>query len=299
MKKTNTITESQNQNSIDIDTKNVSEIVQIFYNDNKAILDGLEQSLDDIKNVVDLTISSLISGGRLLYVGAGTSGRLGVLDASECKPTFSVDKELVQGVIAGGERALTESIEGAEDKIDEVKNIINNKNISSKDIIIGISCSGSAPFVLEFLKLSGKIGATTVLITFNNVDNIKYVDKIIKTYVGPEIISGSTRMKSGTATKMILNMISSITMIKLNKTYGNYMVDLNVVNKKLEKRAINILKALTSLNNSEAQMILKKSKGKVKNAIIMTNLKVSYHESIKLIAKHNGNLRLILGNDKS
>ncbi len=299
MKKTNTITESQNQNSIDIDTKNVSEIVQIFHNDNKAILDGLEESLDDIKNVVDLTISCLISGGRLLYVGAGTSGRLGVLDASECKPTFSVDKELVQGVIAGGERALTESVEGAEDKIDEVNNIINNKNISSKDIIIGISCSGSAPFVLEFLKLSHKIGATTVLITFNNVDNIKYVDKIIKTYVGPEIISGSTRMKSGTATKMILNMVSSITMIKLNKTYGNYMVDLNVVNKKLEKRAINILKALTDLNNSEAQIILKKSEGKVKNAIIMNNLKVSYHESIRLIAKYNGNLRLILSNDNN
>ena len=126
MKKTNTITESQNLNSIDIDTKSVAEIVQIFHNDNKTILDGLEESLDDIKNVVDLTIDSLISGGRLLYVGAGTSGSLGVLDASECKPTFSVDKELVQGVIAGGERALTESIEGAEDKINEISNIINN-----------------------------------------------------------------------------------------------------------------------------------------------------------------------------
>ena len=299
MKKINTITESQNQNSIDIDTKSVAEIVKIFHNDNKTILDGLDKSLDDIKNVVDLTIDSLISGGRLLYVGAGTSGRLGVLDASECKPTFSVDEELVQGVIAGGERALTESIEGAEDKIDEISNIINNKNISSKDIIIGISCSGSTPFVLEFLKLAHKIGATTVLITFNNINCIKYIDKIIKTYVGPEIISGSTRMKSGTATKMILNMISSITMIKLNKTYGNYMVDLNVVNKKLEKRAINILKTLTGLNNAEAQIILKKSEGKVKNAIVMNNLKVSYDESIKLITKYNGNLRLILSNYKN
>ena len=131
------------------------------------------------------------------------------------------------------------------------------------------------------------------------IDNLKYVDKIVKTYVGPELISGSTRMKSGTATKMILNMISTITMIKLNKTYGNYMVDLNVVNEKLKNRAINILKALTGINNSEAQTALKKSKGKVKNAIIMTNLKVSYDESIELISKYNGNLRLILRSVKN
>ena len=299
MKKTNNITESQNQNSVDIDTKTISEIVQIFHNDNSSILDGIYDSIDDIKSVIESTLSCLLAGGRLLYVGAGTSGRLGVLDASECKPTFSVDDELVQGVIAGGVNALTKSIEGAEDKTDGVNDIIDEKNISSKDIIIGISCSGTAPFVLEFLKCSHKIGAKTVLITFNNIDNLKYVDKIIKTYVGPEIISGSTRMKSGTATKMILNMISTITMIKLNKTYGNYMVDLNVVNEKLKNRAINILKALTGINNSEAQIALNKSKGKVKNAIIMTNLKVSYDESNELISKHNGNLRLILQSDKN
>ena len=297
MKKTNNITESQNKNSVDIDIKSVSEIVQIFHNDNKSILDGLYESIDDIKNVIESTISCLVDGGRLLYVGAGTSGRLGVLDASECTPTFSVDDELVQGVIAGGVKALTKSIEGAEDKTDDVNDIIDEKNISSKDIIIGISCSGTAPFVLEFLKCSHEIGATTVLITFNDIDNLKYVDRIVKTYVGPELISGSTRMKSGTATKMILNMISTITMIKLNKTYGNYMVDLNVVNEKLKNRAINILKALTGINNSEAQIALKKSKGKVKNAIIMTILKVSYYESIKLISKYNGNLRLILRSD--
>ena len=297
MKKTNNITESQNKNSIDIDTKSISEIVQIFHNDNKSILDGLYNSIDDINNVIELTISCLLAGGRLLYVGAGTSGRLGVLDASECTPTFSVDDELVQGVIAGGVKALTKSIEGAEDKTDEIDDIIDEKNISSKDIIIGISCSGTAPFVLEFLKCSHNIGATTVLITFNDIDNLKYVDRIVKTYVGPELISGSTRMKSGTATKMILNMISTITMIKLNKTYGNYMVDLNVVNEKLKNRAINILKALTGINNSEAQTALKKSKGKVKNAIIMTNLKVSYDESIELISGYNGNLRLILSSD--
>ena len=297
MKKTNNITESQNKNSVDIDTKSVSEIVQIFHNDNKSILDGLYNSMDNINNVIESTISCLLAGGRLFYVGAGTSGRLGVLDASECKPTFSVDDELVQGVIAGGVNALTKSIEGAEDKTDGVNDIIDEKNISSKDIIIGISCSGTAPFVLQFLKCSHKIGAKTVLITFNDIDNLKYVDKIVKTYVGPELISGSTRMKSGTATKMILNMISTITMIKLNKTYGNYMVDLNVVNEKLKNRAINILKALTGINNSEAQIALNKSKGKVKNAIIMTNLKVSYDESNELISKYNGNLRLILRSD--
>jgi len=294
MKKTKNITESQNINSIDIDTKNISEIIKIFNHDNKDIIDGINNSSDDIENIVRLTLESLLDGGRLFYVGAGTSGRLGVLDAAECKPTFGVDSSMVQGIIAGGEKALSESIEGAEDKIDDIKGIIANKKISSNDIIIGISCSGRALFVLEFLKLSKKIGAKTALITFNDVDDIKYIDKMLKVFVGPEIISGSTRMKSGTTTKMILNMISTITMIKLNKTYGNYMVDLKVVNNKLLLRAVNIIKALTGIGSDEAEDILNKSKGKVKNALIMKKLNICYIESVELIKNFNGSLRLIL-----
>ena len=294
MKKRNNITESQNINSIDIDTKNISDIVNIFNDDNKCILEGINNSQNEIKEAVNITLESLLSGGRMFYVGAGTSGRLGVLDASECKPTFSVDDEMVQGIIAGGHRALSESIEGAEDNVDDVDKIIEKKNISSKDVVIGISCSGTAPFVLEFLNQSKNRNAKTIFITFNNIDPLEYVDKIIRTYVGPEIISGSTRMKSGTATKMILNMISTITMIKLNKTYGNFMVDLNVVNNKLENRAINIIKSLTGISGKDAREVLVKASGRVKNALIMTQLNITYKESINLLYKYNGSLRCIL-----
>lgn len=294
MKKTKNITESQNINSIDIDTKNISDIVKIFNDDNKDIINGISNSLDDIKDVVDITLQSLLNGGRLFYVGAGTSGRLGVLDAAECKPTFSVDDDMVQGIIAGGEKALSESIEGAEDKIDGVDEIINIKRISSNDVVIGISCSGGAPFVLEFLKQSKAAKAETVLITFNDIEEEEYINKTLKVFVGPEIISGSTRMKSGTATKMILNMISTITMIKLNKTYGNYMVDLKVVNKKLLLRAVNIIKSLTGASSDEAEELVSRSKGKVKNALIMKKLGVSYLESIELIKKFDGSLRSII-----
>ncbi len=294
MKKTKNITESQNINSIDIDTKNISDIVKIFNDDNKDIINGISNSLDDIKDVVDITLQSLLNGGRLFYVGAGTSGRLGVLDAAECKPTFSVDDDMVQGIIAGGEKALSESIEGAEDKIDGVDKIINIKRISSNDVVIGISCSGGAPFVLEFLKQSKAAKAETVLITFNDIEEEEYINKTLKVFVGPEIISGSTRMKSGTATKMILNMISTITMIKLNKTYGNYMVDLKVVNKKLLLRAVNIIKSLTGASSDEAEELVSRSKGKVKNALIMKKIGVSYLESIELIKKFDGSLRSII-----
>ena len=294
MKKTNNITESQNTSSIDIDTKGISEIVNIFNHDNKFIIDGINNSKHDIVEAVEITIEALVSGGRLFYVGAGTSGRLGVLDASECRPTFSVNDDMVQGIIAGGYKALSESVEGAEDDTKDVEKIINEKDITSNDVVIGISCSGTAPFVLDFLKKSKYRDAKTIFITFNNIEPLDYVDKIIRTYVGPEIISGSTRMKSGTATKMILNMISTITMIKLNKTYGNFMVDLNVVNNKLEYRAINIIKSLTGSSEENSRKALVDAKGKVKVALVMIEIDVTYKDAIDLIDKYNGSLRKIL-----
>ena len=294
MKKVNNITESQNTSSIDIDKKGISEIVNIFNDDNKSIIDGINNSKHHIVEAVEITIESLISGGRLFYVGAGTSGRLGVLDASECRPTFSVNEEMVQGIIAGGYKALSESIEGAEDDTKDVEMIIKEKGITSKDVVIGISCSGTAPFVLDFLKKSKYRDAKTIFITFNNIESLDYIDKIIRTYVGPEIISGSTRMKSGTATKMILNMISTITMIKLNKTYGNFMVDLNVVNNKLEYRAINIIKSLTGSSEENSRKALVNAKGKVKVALVMIEIDVPYKDAIDLIDKYNGSLRKIL-----
>ena len=180
MKKINNITESQNANSIDIDTKGISEIVNIFNHDNKSIIDGINNSKHDIVEAVEITIEALVSGGRLFYVGAGTSGRLGVLDASECRPTFSVNDDMVQGIIAGGYKALSESVEGAEDDTKDVEKIINEKDITSNDVVIGISCSGTAPFVLDFLKKSKYRDAKTIFITFNNIEPLDYVDKIIE-----------------------------------------------------------------------------------------------------------------------
>ena len=294
MKLNDKITESFNIKSKDIDKRDVLEILNIFNAEDKTVVEAVGDCLDIINDIVNIVIESLNNNGRLFYIGAGTSGRLGVLDAAECVPTFSVDSELIQGIIAGGERAMFQSIENAEDETKEITNIIKDKSIDSKDIIIGISCSGEAPFVLEFLKQSHQKNASTALITFNNIENLKYVDNILRVFVGPEIISGSTRMKSGTATKMILNMISTTTMIKLNKTYGNFMVDLKIMNKKLLDRGVYIIQSLTNLNQNEAKQLLTKSNGKVKNAIIMSELDVTYLESEELLQKNKGSLRNII-----
>ena len=291
MKLDKKITESSNIKSKDIDKKSILEILNIFNSEDEIVVKAVKNSLNEIHDIIDLTINSLSNDGRLFYVGAGTSGRLGVLDAAECVPTFSINSELIQGIIAGGEEAMFKSIENAEDKTSEISSIITDKSISSRDMVIGISCSGGAPFVLEFLNQSKQNGASTALITFNDIEDLLYVDHILKVFVGPEIISGSTRMKSGTATKMILNMISTTVMIKLNKTYGNFMVDLKIMNKKLLDRGIYIIQSLTQLDRKEAQSLLNQSNGKVKNAIIMHELDVTYLESEKLLKRNNGSLR--------
>mgnify|MGYP001389756286 FL=1 len=291
MKLDKKITESSNIKSKDIDKKSILEILNIFNSEDEIVVKAVKNSLNEIHDIIDLTINSLSNDGRLFYVGAGTSGRLGVLDAAECVPTFSINSELVQGIIAGGEEAMFKSIENAEDKTSEISSIITDKSISSRDMVIGISCSGGAPFVLEFLNQSKQNRASTALITFNDIEDLLYIDHILKVFVGPEIISGSTRMKSGTATKMILNMISTTVMIKLNKTYGNFMVDLKIMNKKLLDRGIYIIQSLTQLDRKEAQSLLNQSNGKVKNAIIMHELDVTYLESEKLLKSSNGSLR--------
>ena len=298
MKNNNKTTESSNIISKDIDTKNISEMISIFNHEDLKIIKSIQEVSDDIEKIIKHTINCLKNNGRLFYVGAGTSGRLGVMDAAECRPTFGVDKNFVQGIIAGGDIAMLESVEGAEDKTEEVLEIINNRKIGAHDVVIGISCSGTARFVLKFLKESKSKGSTTSLITFNNIDEIEYIDEILRIDVGSEIITGSTRMKSGTATKMVLNMISTISMIKLNKTYGNYMVDLKVMNEKLLNRAIHIISSLTGLDIEHSEKILLKSNKSVKNAIVMHELGVGFEESEKLLRKYTGSLRNILDEER-
>ncbi len=297
MKNNNKTTESLNINSKDIDIKSISDMISIFNNEDMKIIDSINNSSGAIENIIRDVIFSIKSGGRLIYAGAGTSGRIGVMDAAECMPTFGVDEDIVQGIIAGGDEAMFRSVEGAEDKVDQIQNIVESKKITSSDAVIGISCSGTAKFVLEFLKSSKDIGASTALITFNNIDDIHYIDRILRVDVGPEIIAGSTRMKSGTATKMILNIISTITMIRLNKTYGNYMVDLKVMNEKLLHRAISIISSITGLNQEKSKDLLSRSNNYVKNAIVMHELQVSFKESKRVLTSCEGSLRAALNKE--
>jgi N-acetylmuramic acid 6-phosphate etherase len=294
MKLDQKITEASNIKSKDLDKKSILDILNIFNAEDEIVVKAVKDSINGINKIITLAISTLKNNGRLFYVGAGTSGRLGILDASECVPTFSVNSDLFQGVIAGGEQAMFKSIENAEDDITEIRDIISDKSITSNDIVIGISCSGDAPFVLEFLNQSDQLGASTALITFNDIEDLTFVDTILRVFVGPEIISGSTRMKSGTATKIILNMISTTTMIKLNKTYGNFMVDLKIMNKKLLNRGIHIVQSLTQLDREQSEALLERADRKIKNAIIMHKLDTTYEESEELLKKSNGSLRAII-----
>ena len=239
---------------------------------------------------IEQTVESLNNSGRLIYIGSGTSGRLGVLDASECPPTFGVSKNMVIGVIAGGDVALKESVEGAEDSSMSSIKQLDEISLNSKDIVLGISASGTTPFVISALKYAKKIGASTGLLTCNHVDRKRYVNHLIKVIVGPEILSGSTRLKSGTATKMVLNMISTVTMIKLNRTFGNVMIDLLPKNKKLINRSIDIIVDQLSIDRQKAKNIYDMSGGNLKIAILMGRNKLSQKEAGIILDENKGSL---------
>ena len=291
------ITEKQNPDSDNLDLLSIDEILYLINEEDRKISKAVRANIPLINELIEKIVEKVKIGGRLFYVGCGTSGRLGVLDASECPPTFSVDSSLVQGIIAGGDKALRKSVENAEDSFTDGSRQILLHKIKSCDTVIGISANGSAEFVHGALKEAFKYNALTALLTFNDIEKLKYVKYLISTNVGPEIIAGSTRLKAGTATKMILNMISTASMIKLNKVYRNYMVDLTVSNKKLLNRAINIISAITGKDSDQSKDLLSKSNGNVKSAIIMSVLKVSQSESLKLINKYHGNIRSILRNE--
>ena len=289
----NKITEKHNKGSINIDSLPSIDILKIINQEDSLIHSQIKNILPSIDKMISAIIHCLKNNGKLIYIGCGTSGRLGVLDAAECPPTFSTSDE-VQAFIAGGYSALHSSAENAEDSVVEGINLINKK-INKNDFVLGISASGGASFVNAALKQAKKIGASTGLLTCNNINNNPYFDHLICVVVGPEIITGSTRMKAGTATKMILNMISTTSMIKLNKTYGNIMVDLKISNQKLLDRGIRIISEITAITYIEAAEILKKSKNNVKAAIIMKINNISLKESIKLLKINDGNLREIIG----
>ncbi len=288
------ITELKNSLSSRLDSMTTTQIIELINREDKKISLVIKELIPTISSLIEKIVKNINNQGRLIYVGAGTSGRLGVLDASECPPTFSAKHSLVIGIIAGGKKALYKSIEGAEDDLKLASIDFQKYKINKNDTIIGITTSGTTPYVHQFLKESKKNGAFTSIITSNKINKEKYIDKKIECIVGPEILTGSTRMKAGTATKMILNIISTTTMIKLNKVYKNFMVDLKISNNKLTDRAINIVSQITDLSKEKSQDLIKQANGRVKNAILMHLKNKTYIQSCKILKKYNGNLRKAL-----
>ncbi|MBH09344.1 MAG: N-acetylmuramic acid 6-phosphate etherase [Candidatus Marinimicrobia bacterium] len=285
-------TEKQNNQSLNIDTVSVREILLTINKEDQKVSQAVEAAIPKIENVVHLCSNSIKKGGRIFYIGAGTSGRLGVLDASEIPPTYSAPENWFIGIIAGGDGALRNSIEGAEDKPENAVTDLEPYGINNKDVLIGISCSGAASYVISALQYSRKLGAKTVyLVTNPKPFNITKVDEVVVVDTGPEIVTGSTRMKAGTATKMVLNMLSTATMISLGKVYGNLMVDLMAVNDKLIDRGARIVMQLTGLDREGSLKILKLAKMSVKKAVVMEIKGLSKKEAERLLEECDGSLR--------
>jgi N-acetylmuramic acid 6-phosphate etherase len=256
---------------------------------------AVQKVLPAIANAVDAIESALRKGGRLIYAGAGTSGRLGILDAAECIPTYGTPPELVQGIMAGGKDAMLRPIEGAEDHPEYGEQDLIELNLTDKDVVCGIAASGRTPYVIGALDYANRIGARTLAIACNVPSAILDIAQYpIGVEVGPEIISGSTRMKSGTAQKLVLNMLSTGTMLKLGKVYGNLMVDVQITNQKLAERARRLVAQLAETDMDSAQALLDLANGQVKTAIVMRRLNVDADEARRLLGQANGQLRPVI-----
>ena len=289
-------TENRNLNSVDIDLKSTSEIVQIFHEEDRKAVAAVEAESEAIARAIELCVDAFRSGGRLFYVGAGTSGRLGVLDASECPPTFSTPSEMVQGIIAGGDVALRRSVEGEEDKTESGASTVRERQLTPQDVIVGIASSGRTPYVIGALKEAHAVGATTMfLCCVPPPEELRaWVTHFITPIVGPEIITGSTRLKAGTATKLVLNMLTTVSMIKLGKVYNNLMVDVHASNTKLVARSIRIVQAVTGVDATVAEAALAEAGGRAKLAIVMLTKGLNSTDANTLLEKHSGFLRQIL-----
>ena len=293
------ITEQQNSASANIDENSTLEILSIINNEDAEVALAIQNKLSEIEAFIKSLIPRVKGGGRLFYVGSGTSGRLGVLDAAECPPTFSTSPTMVKGIIAGGYDALVRSIEGAEDNPTDGAKAIIDYGINSESTVLGITASSTTPFVLGALEKAKEYGAMTGLLLCNKPPKLEYVDHIISIIVGPEVISGSTRMKAGTATKMVLNMITTTLMIKLNKTYGNLMVDLKASNEKLWDRGTRIIQHLTDLSYDDSLKLLQSADGEVKTAIVMEKLKMEAGDTREKLNENKGSLRKVLDGEFS
>lgn len=284
------ITESVNPNTVDIDISSTKKIIKLISDEDRKIAKAVYGERESIEAAVDIIYKQSRSGGRLFFVGAGTSGRLGVMEAAECPPTFGTAPSAVQAIIAGGNRAIINSIEGAEDSYTESADKLKKKKLNNRDVLVGIAASSSTPFVVGAIRYARQKKAPTVLITFNPAKK-NSADIVISPVLGPEVIVGSTRMKAGTATKMILNMITTAVMIKLGKTFKNLMVDVQPKSEKLRRRAKRIVKMLVKTNYAKAQSLLEQSGWDVKTAVVMGRKKMTPSQAKALLRTHGGFLR--------
>ena len=289
------LTEQRNPLSMDLDNLSALELVQLMNQQDSAVVRAVQDAQESIAQGILLIAEALAQGGRLFYVGAGTSGRLGVLDASECPPTFRTDPTMVQGLIAGGPEALVRSIEGAEDSPSVGAADLTERGIGPRDVVVGIAAGGTTPYIHGALAEARIQGAKTIFFCCVSKEQVPDdYDLSIRVLVGPEVLTGSTRLKAGTATKMVLNMLSTGAMVRLGKVYQNLMVDVSVTNRKLEARALRILGELAKVSPAEAQDLLKKADNKVKLALVMHHRQLDKGQAEAILEEHQGHLSKIL-----
>ena len=302
------VTEHRNKQSVNIDSLSSAEVLSLINNEDKKVPRAVTKEIRYIARAVDMVVDAFKNGGRLIYIGAGTSGRLGILDASECPPTYGTDPELVQGIIAGGRRSVFRSQEGAEDKCANGVRDIRAKRVSSKDVVCGISASVHTPFVVASIQEAKRLGAKTIYVTTNPRSVLKQrefaelyraIDVAICPTVGPEVIMGSTRMKAGTAQKLVLNMITTTAMIRLGKVYKNMMVDLMMNSRKLRERAKRVLMIATGVDYDTATEVLASADGHVKTAIVMIRANISASEARRRLKNADGFVRKALDDQHS
>ena len=288
-------TEARNPLTNDLDNLSAIELVKLINSEDKKVADAVAEVAEHIAEAIEVVADRLSRGGRLIYVGAGTSGRLGVLDAVECPPTFNTDPKVVIGLIAGGTEGLLRAVEGAEDSPDSGRQDLQENKLVDLDVVVGIAASGRTPYVIGALDYARETGAFTIAFSCNRDAEIQtHADLNIIPVVGPEVLSGSTRLKAGTATKMVLNMLTTGAMVRMGKTYSNLMVDLRVSNEKLDKRARRIVATLTNCNNEEAGDLLNRCDGEVKTAIVSQKLGVSPDIARTRLSAVDGHLRRAL-----
>ena len=290
------VTEQRNPRSKRLDRLTTPQVLRLMNGEDRRVPLAVGKEIPKISRAVDLIVKRLLEGGRIFYVGAGTSGRLGVLDAAECPPTFGTPRSLVQGIIAGGRRALVRSVEGAEDDANAAIAALKKRRVKANDVVVGIMASRRTPFAIGAVEYGRRIGAGTIVVTANPSSDVKFdVDVVIAPRVGPEVVTGSTRLKAGTAQKLVLNMLSTATMIRLGKVYENLMVDLRTASRKLEERTKRVFMYATGARYEDAEPALAKAGGSLKVAIVMRRAKITRAEAERRLKRAQGWVRKAIG----